>query len=273
MSWYTAPAGRAFTTQFAPDWPRRGSKDGSVGDTAHNARVSDHNPDYKNGGVVRAVDVDIKGRDKAAMIAAALSDERTRYLISDGRIWQNPAVYPRAGGWQTYRGSDGHYGHVHLSIRHAKKYENDTRPWGKAPTPTPPEQEDDDMTPDEREALFQVRDVLGARGGLNTPTQNTVAYIVRNLPVPPTAAQNAAAVWNTPIDRGTHKVSSLQELANVRSAQLNQPPVEVHIDNAALAAELAPLLAANTRTLSDEDIKELSQALADEQGRRLSNNA
>lgn len=144
MSWYTAPSARKFADQFAPDWPRRGSKDGSVGDTAHGARVSDHNPDYKNGGVVRAVDVDIKGRDKAAMIAAAIRDPRTRYLISDGRIWQNPAVYPGRGGWHKYNGSDGHYGHVHLSIRHAKKYENDTSPWGQSstPTPTPPKEEE-----------------------------------------------------------------------------------------------------------------------------------
>lgn len=157
MAWYTAPAARTYAVQFAPDWPRKGSKDGSVGDTAHGARVSDHNPDYSAGGVVRAVDVDITGRDGDAMVAAAIADKRTRYVIHKGRIWQNPAVYPNAGGWRKYNGSDGHYGHVHLSIRPNKIYENDTSRWGSTPAPTPkPLVEEDDMFNDDDRAALAV---------------------------------------------------------------------------------------------------------------------
>lgn len=47
-----------------------------------------------------------------------------------------------------------------------------------APAPITPE---DDMQADEREALFQIRDVLGARGGLNTPADDSVLGRVRNI--------------------------------------------------------------------------------------------
>lgn len=209
MAWYTAPAARSFADQFAPDWPRKGSKDGSVGDTAHNARVSDHNPDYNNGGVVRAVDVDIKGRDKAAMTAAAIADKRTRYFISDGRIWQNPLVYPKAGGWHEYSGSDGHYGHVHLSIRHNKIYENDTSRWG-APAPVP-EKKVDDMTPELAARLDQIVGWMDA----NFKSQAAVAERNRNLLADWTRDQTRAAV-----NASTSAIVS--QIPNLDQAVLNQ---------------------------------------------------
>jgi hypothetical protein len=60
--------------------------------------------------------------------------------------------------------------------------------------------EGDDMTPDESTALFQIRDYLGARGGLNTATADTVGYRVKDvqaaltkaLPILTGAAQNPA---------------------------------------------------------------------------------
>lgn len=45
------------------------------------------------------------------------------------------------------------------------------------------------------------------------------------------------------------------------------------VDEAALAAALAPLLSAATPTLSDEDLKRVATSVADEQARRLTNGA
>lgn len=52
---------------------------------------------------------------------------------------------------------------------------------------------EDDMQADEREALLQIRDVLGAKGGLNTDTGQTVAYLVRDLSAALTTALPAMA--------------------------------------------------------------------------------
>lgn len=46
---------------------------------------------------------------------------------------------------------------------------------------TPQEEEDDMFTDEDRTALNQVRDVLGARGGLDTKTADSVAFLVRGM--------------------------------------------------------------------------------------------
>lgn len=65
---------------------------------------------------------------------------------------------------------------------------------------------EEDMLADEREALFQIRDVLGARGGLNTETNQTVAFLVRDL--------SAALTAHIPAEtaRSTEVVAAVQKL-------------------------------------------------------------
>src|SRR5690606_29069239 len=59
MSYYLAPSLVKLRDLINQNWPNRDkSSDGWIGDPSHQARKSDHNPDYSAGGVVRAIDVD-----------------------------------------------------------------------------------------------------------------------------------------------------------------------------------------------------------------------
>lgn len=110
-------------------WPNRSkASDGWIGDTAHSARKSDHNPDYSAGGIVRAIDVTNDGINVDKFVSCVIRDVRTRYVITRGRIWT------RENGWQKYTGSNGHYHHVHVSVRSVSGYDLQLQSWGLAST-------------------------------------------------------------------------------------------------------------------------------------------
>lgn len=121
------------------------SSDGWIGDAAHRNRASDHNPDED--GSVNALDIDRDGIAVARLLDVARDDGRTSYVIYSGLI------YSRANGFKPskYTGANPHNHHVHVSIRHGRQVEDDTRPWGylvrRAPKPTAPPtpQEESDM--------------------------------------------------------------------------------------------------------------------------------
>jgi len=95
-------------------WPNRDKKsDGWIGDPSHKARVSDHNPDYADEGVVRAIDVDVDGIDLAKLISVIKKDSRTNYYISNGKIYGADKFLARP-----YKGSNPHKLHIHISIKH-----------------------------------------------------------------------------------------------------------------------------------------------------------
>lgn len=124
MSWYVAPALDTLRDEINRAHPGRDrSSDGAIGDPAHQARKSDHNPDWSAGGVVRARDFDRDGIDVAGIFAVLERDQRTRYLIFDGRIWTRDT-----GRWLPYAGINPHEGHFHISVRIG--HEHDTSPWG-----------------------------------------------------------------------------------------------------------------------------------------------
>jgi hypothetical protein len=104
---------------------------GMIGDAAHAARVSDHNPELHhlpNGDpywIVRAIDVPLKVGDGNRRFAEAMRREAhgsrkvkphpafgtVGYIISDHRI----ASHRTGWRWIAYHGTDPHTGHVHLS--------------------------------------------------------------------------------------------------------------------------------------------------------------
>lgn len=87
---------------------------GTIGDAAHKARKSDHNPDAN--GVVHAADFMIGSHFSAsdaqtlANQLAASGDPKIKYIIYNKRIWEN-------GSWRAYNGSNPHTDHVHLSVK------------------------------------------------------------------------------------------------------------------------------------------------------------
>lgn len=107
------PALVQLRAQINNRWPHRDkSSDGWVGDTAHAARVSDHNPD--SGGWVHAIDVDKDGVDPFGIVNAAIHDTRTNYVIFQGLIYSRAYKF-RA---RTYTGTNRHDKHIHISVLH-----------------------------------------------------------------------------------------------------------------------------------------------------------
>lgn len=140
MNYYLAPALVQLRNELNASNPQRDkSSDGWIGDSSHAARKSDHNPDWDANGVVRATDTDRDGIDPYKLVALAIKDDRVEYVIFESRI------YSRAYGFskRVYNGSNKHDKHVHISLRHGKQWEDDTRSWGyytegAVPTPPPP---------------------------------------------------------------------------------------------------------------------------------------
>lgn len=102
--------------ELAPDRDR--SHDGWIGDSAHQARKSDHNPDPD--GTVDAVDIThdpAAGADMHAIAEEVKEDGRVKYLIFARRIW-NPSV---SRSWRPYGGSNPHETHMHVSVRDGRQ--------------------------------------------------------------------------------------------------------------------------------------------------------
>lgn len=141
MTAYLAPALTQLRDEVNARYPGRDkTSDGWIGDPAHAARVSDHNPDPDSipPGVVRALDIDITpdgttNSDLATdLLTVTIGDPRTWYVIHAGKI------YSRTYGWtaRVYTGLNPHDGHVHISLLGVQLTEaaaaviaEDTTPW------------------------------------------------------------------------------------------------------------------------------------------------
>lgn len=124
MSYYLAPSLILLRGEVNSLWPNRSKlSDGWIGDPSHQARVSDHNPDYSAGGVVRALDITANGIDVDRVLAHTTNDSRVSYVI------HNHQIYTHARGWYAYNGSNPHTTHIHVSIAHTTAAERDTKPW------------------------------------------------------------------------------------------------------------------------------------------------
>ena len=117
------------------------SSDGWIGDPAHAQRVSDHNPTSTSNppGCVDAIDVDVDDGDptkdlRTMLIKRAIAHPSTHYVISNGIIYNRDYGFrPRV-----YKGTNGHYHHVHVSILKTASARISTRPWGiRNPRPYP----------------------------------------------------------------------------------------------------------------------------------------
>lgn len=129
MSWRVARSLDKLLAQINAYAPRRSKiSDGSIGDTAHSSRVSDHNPDAR--GVVHARDFTHSpstGFNAHAFVRrlAKDGDRRIKYLISNRQI-SNPSI--GAGRWRPYSGSNAHTQHAHVSCVYGS-LEDNTSTW------------------------------------------------------------------------------------------------------------------------------------------------
>lgn len=145
MAWRLANSLVKLRDQINAAYPNRNkASDGTIGDAAHAASASDHNPNAA--GVVCAMD--ITHSPQTGLDAHALADRlrvnrhpNLKYIISNKRIagaWTNWA-------WQAYTGPNPHSSHIHISVgvgsdgKSVQPYD-DTTAWaisGGSPTPSP----------------------------------------------------------------------------------------------------------------------------------------
>ena len=128
MSWHLAPSLVQFRAEVDKKWPKRSKKsDGTVGDTSHSARKSDHNPNSRNS--VNAIDITYPGVDPDVVIAAVKKHPSAAYVIF------NRHIYSATDGWvkKPYAGISPHTEHLHISIKQSVKAENSTVKWFTTP--------------------------------------------------------------------------------------------------------------------------------------------
>ena len=123
-------AAKQLREQFDDTFPDRDRlSDGWIGDSRHQAKPSDHNPDAN--GWVRAIDIDrdlYKGGkpdnmgdlvDQIRLACKSKSEKRISYIIFDGRIC-SPILNWK---FRKYTGANKHTKHAHFSFK--KEADND----------------------------------------------------------------------------------------------------------------------------------------------------
>ena len=130
MRFRTAESLLKFRSQIDAMAPGRDkSNDGTIGDTSHQARPSDHNPNKD--GVVTAMDITHDPRHgvdagELAEILRLSKDPRIKYVISNRRIFSSEKA---PWQWRPYNGANAHTQHVHVSVMGEKALYDDTHPW------------------------------------------------------------------------------------------------------------------------------------------------
>jgi hypothetical protein len=128
-TWKLAPALGQLRKQINAAWPKRDkSLDGTIGDAAHAARKSEHNPnrdpkDDVPDGYVTAMDIDKDGIPANEIVKMLIADSRVWYVIHKGTIWSRTYGFKA----RKYTGANAHNGHIHVSLVQSKAACNSTK--------------------------------------------------------------------------------------------------------------------------------------------------
>lgn len=133
-SWKLAPALdrlRAEVDRVAKNRSRK--SDGTIGDSAHQARPngSDHNPNEF--GIVCALDLTHDSKhfhahkfaNQLRLRCQAGREQRVNYIISNGRI----ASVKTGFEWEDYTGENKHSKHIHISLKQEPRRYNNSGNW------------------------------------------------------------------------------------------------------------------------------------------------
>ncbi len=179
--WELAPSLVQLFEEVDARWPkRRKTSDGTIGDKAHAARSSEHNPDDDPDpmpeGMVSAADITRQSEAMVATLMDALTgttdgkgdgdpdkaDPRVWYVIHRGVIRSRTHDF-RA---QKYTGTNPHEGHLHVSLMQTRAATKATS-WGLNPGAVPQEPSEPDSPKPDNEPLSGPRTVQrGDRGEL-----------------------------------------------------------------------------------------------------------
>lgn len=248
---------------IAPNRDR--ASDGLVGDAAHAATTSDHNPHDVDGvgrDIVTALDLthDPAGGFDSYAFAEVLRrhrDPRIEYVISNRRVFSSRAVGSApAWTWRTYTGTaDPHTNHVHISVLDAPI--SDTRtPWNLDGFG------DDDMTPSQQ----YVQHVMNYR--LDSLCQNRVATVVPAFTAsdgskfPGFTEPNKLGLWTA---GQTASDAELEDLVRqTLQAASDDPDVAVVLTPEQIAAMSAAVVNGVTTAIDVPTAEETAEAVADE---------
>ena len=211
-SWHLAPSLAQLRREINTRWPSRDkTSDGTIGDAAHSARASDHNPNSR--GSVNAIDTDEDGIDARGLVALLIADPRVYYVIYEGRIWQRKHGFvPRP-----YTGINAHRKHVHVSIIQSVAAEQNTTPWGVAK--------------------------IGASSGIKPSTGGTTTKPSTTNPKPNNQSEEdeLMALSKETLKQITDATLGVNVTANGKSAPLVQHMAEAFVADKAQSAKLAEL--------------------------------
>lgn len=136
MQWRLARSLEKLRSQLDAQYPNRSrDSDGSIGDAAHQARKSDHDPN--SAGVVTAIDVthDPKHLDGKFLSRQLIKDSRVKYVIFNHQIYRS---YKPQMDWAAYTGPNAHEHHVHVSVVGDAHEYDDAAPWDLVGAPQTP---------------------------------------------------------------------------------------------------------------------------------------
>lgn len=126
MTWVVDRGILRLRDQIDAAWPQRSrASDGTIGDPAHQARTSDHNPESppppgNPDQQVDALDIThdpVHGPDLAELTEAIRlsKDPRVKYVIYTRRIYSG-STGTQPWAWRPYSGDDPHTNHAHVSV-------------------------------------------------------------------------------------------------------------------------------------------------------------
>lgn len=278
------PALASLRAGFNTAFPNRDkTSDGWIGDPAHQAETSGHNPDDTDGvraeysdtdtiAEVRAIDVDkdlnagVTMYDVIRRILATPADlARLRYIIfcpPSGPLGANvPTIWSRSNGWKParYYGSNPHDKHCHLSGDQGT--DNDAAAWSVA-------QMGDDMSADEVWA-YDIGKASGqgsytARGAVITAFNRTGTLANVQLPQ---ALAALSRLESTEVVQSA-AITALADALAAAGGDVDAAPILAAIEavKSGLGAQLAEAVAKLAALQADLDT---SQAHAAELERRL----
>lgn len=181
--------------------------DGTVGDTAHSARVSDHNPDEQ--GIVRALDFHewaTAAVDEVFEAVRTSQDPRLKYAIHAGRMFSSYSTPSRQPWeWGPYSGPNPHSTHGHLSVV-ADSRADQNHPWiiqlGQ-------EEEEMALTPSEENTAKALHAELAAAGyGTLASRTAAISQLISLLNAPAGTAITEAQVRALVADEMLKRISN-----------------------------------------------------------------
>lgn len=150
-TWHLAPSLKRLQKDLDAVFGADRPNDGTIGDQAHAARKSEHNPDRDAdsmpNGAVSAIDIYtqvgskvwIKPAEFTKLLAVLKKDARVWYVIHKGYIYSRTDDFAK----EKYTGSNPHTNHIHISLMQTKAAHDDVSSWGigavdDAPKPAEP---------------------------------------------------------------------------------------------------------------------------------------